>query len=98
MGRTRPAFEIAPARATVKALLLETAGPPGTVGIGDRWYYSPALAAERAAAGVRFLTPYLPTSTEPDPARAAMLAASRYRFETVNGQLADRYHAKRKWA
>lgn len=92
------AFEVAPARASDKAVLPEPAGPPGTVGIGDRGYYSPALAAELAAAGVRFLTPYLHASKEPDPARAAALSAIRYRLETVNGQLADRYHAKRTWA
>lgn len=92
------AFEVAPARASDEALLPELAGPPGTVGIGDRGYYAPALAAELAAAGVRFLTPYLHASKEPDPVRAAALSAIRYRLETVNGQLAGRYHAKRTWA
>jgi hypothetical protein len=91
------AFQIAPARASDKALLPELAGPPGTTGIGDRGYYAPALAAELAAAGVRFLTPYLHASKEPDPARAAALSAIRYRLETVNGQLAERYRAKRTW-
>ena len=66
--------------------------------IGDRGYYSPALAAELAGGGVTFRTPYLHRSKDPDPARAARLSAVRYRLETVNGQLADRYHAKRTWA
>jgi hypothetical protein len=92
------AFDIAPARASDKALLPELAGPPGTTGIGDRGYYSPALAEELAGVGVRFLTPYLHKSKEPDPARAARLSAVRYRPETVNGQLADRYRGKRTWA
>lgn len=92
------AFEVAPARASDKALLPELAGPAGTVGIGDRGYYSPALAAELAAGGVRFLTPYLHAGKEPDPVRAARLSAVRYRLETVNGQLADRYRGKRTWA
>jgi hypothetical protein len=91
-------FEVAPARASDKAVLPELAGPPGTTGIGDRGYYSPELARELAGGGVRFLTPYLHASREPDPARAAALSAIRYRLETVNGQLADRYHAKRTWA
>jgi Transposase DDE domain len=91
-------FELAPARASDKAVLPEVAGPAGTVGIGDRGYYDPKLAAELAGGGVRFLTPYLHTSKEPDPARAAALSAIRYRLETVNGQLADRYHGKRTWA
>lgn len=91
-------FEIAPARASDKALLPELAGPAGTIGIGDRGYYSPDLAAELAGHGVTFRTPYLHKSREPDPARAARLSAVRYRLETVNGQLADRYRAKRTWA
>lgn len=91
-------FDIAPARASDKALLPELAGPAGTIGIGDRGYYSPDPAAELAGSGVRFLTPYMHTSKEPDPARAARLPAVRYRPETVDGQLADRYHAKRTWA
>ena len=91
-------FEVAPARASDKALLPELAGPPGTIGIGDRGYYSPVLAAELAEGGVKLLTPYPHRSKEPDPARAARLSAVRYRLETVNGQLADRYRAKRTWA
>lgn len=92
------AFQIAPARASDKAVLPELAGPPGTVGIGDRGYYSPPLAAELAERGVRFLTPYMHKSKEPDPERAAKLSRIRYRLETVNGQLADRYRGKRTWA
>lgn len=92
------AFDIAPARASDKALLPELAGPPGTIGVGDRGYYSPGLAAELGEGGVRFLTPYLHKTKEPDPARAARLSAVRYRLETVNGQLAERYRAKRTWA
>jgi len=91
-------FEIAPARASDKAVLPELAGPSGTIGIGDRGYYSPELVAQLAEVGVKFLTPYMHKSKEPDPARAARLSAVRYRLETVNGQLADRYHAKRTWA
>ena len=92
------ALELAPARASDKAVLPELGPPAGTVGIGDRGYYSPALAAELAGAGVQFLTPYLHESKDPDPARSARLSAIRYRLETVNGQLADRYRVKRVWA
>jgi hypothetical protein len=35
---------------------------------------------------------------DPDPAGSAKLAAARYRIETVNGQLAGRFRAKRTWA
>jgi len=91
-------YELAPARASEKAVLPELAPPAGTVGIGDRGYYDPVLRGRLAAAGVRFLTPYLHKSRDPDPARSARLSAIRYRVETVNGQLAERYHAKRMWA
>jgi hypothetical protein len=91
-------YELAPARAGEKAVLPELAPPPGTTGIGDRGYYDPVLRDALAAAGVRFLTPYLHKSKEPDPARAARLRAIRYRLETVNGQLTERYHMKRMWA
>jgi hypothetical protein len=92
------AVELAPARASDKAVLPDLTPPPGTVGIGDRGYYGPALAAELAADGVRLLTPYLHKSKDPDPARSARLSAIRYRLETVNGQLAGRYQVKRTWA
>jgi hypothetical protein len=92
------AFELAPARASDKAVLPELGPPAGTVGIGDRGYYAPKLAEELAEGGVRFLTPYLHKSRDPDPERSARLSAIRYRLETVNGQLADRYHVKRTWA
>jgi Transposase DDE domain len=91
-------YELAPARASEKAVLPDLAPPAGTVGIGDRGYYDPVLRDRLAAAGVQFLTPYRHKSREPDPARAARLSAIRYRLETVNGQLAERYHVKRRWA
>jgi DDE family transposase len=91
-------FDLAPARASDRAMLGEIAGPPGTVGIGDRGYWDPARTAELAAAGVRFLAPFQHKSKDPDPARSARLSAVRYRLETVNGQLAERYQVKRTWA
>lgn len=47
------------------------------------------MTRELAEAEVRFLTPYLHASEEPDPKRATALSAIRYRLETVNGQLAE---------
>jgi hypothetical protein len=35
---------------------------------------------------------------DPDPARAGRLSGVRYRVETVQGQLAERYRVKRPWA
>jgi hypothetical protein len=91
-------YELAPARASEKAVLPELAPPSGTAGIGDRGYWSPALRAQLAAAGVVLWTPYAHRGRDPDPARAGRLAAVRYRIETVNGQLAERYGMKRTWA
>jgi len=92
------AYELAPARVNDKAVLPDLDPPAGSVGIGDRGYWKPELQAALAAAGVRFLTPYLHKSKDPDPARSARLSAVRYRLETVNGQLAERYRIKRTWA
>jgi hypothetical protein len=92
------AFDLAPARASDRAMLDELAGPPGTTGIGDRGDWDPARAAALAAAGVRFRAPFQHASKDPDPARSARLSAIRYRLEAVNGQLAERYRVKRTWA
>lgn len=92
------AYELAPANASDVAVLPEWAPPPGTTGIGDRNYWSPQLTAELAAAGVRLLAPYQTKKHDPDPARSRQLSRPRWKVETVNGQLAGRYNAKRVWA
>ncbi len=92
------AYELAAASAPDKALLPELSPPPGTTGIGDRNYWSPALREELAAAGVRLLAPYQTRKHDPDPARSRRLSGPRWRVATVNGQLTDRYRVKRLWA
>jgi hypothetical protein len=92
------AYELAPARVNDKAVLPELGLPAGSVGIGDRGFWKPDLQAALAAAGVVFLTPFVHKSKDRDPARSARLSAVRYRLETVNGQLAERYRIKRTWA
>jgi hypothetical protein len=92
------AYEVAPASASDKEVLPELSPPPGTTGIGDRNYWSPALREELAAGGVRLLAPYQTRKRDPDPARSRQLSRPRWRVETVNGQLADRYRVKRLWA
>lgn len=92
------AYQLAPASAADKALLPELSPPAGTTGIGDRNYWSPALAAELQEAGVQLLAPYHKRKRDPDPARSRRLSRPRWRIETVNGQLADRYQSKRLWA
>ena len=91
-------YQLAPARANERAVLPELGLPAGSVGIGDRGYWSPELRERLAAGGVVLLAPYCRKSRDPDPQRSARLAAVRYRVETVNGQLAERYGIKRTWA
>src|SRR6516164_1052641 len=92
------AYQLAPARASEKAVLPELGLLAGTTGIGDRNYWSPDLRARLAAGGVTLLAPYYQKSKDPDRRRSARLSAVRYRIETSNGQLAERYGIKRTWA
>jgi len=91
-------YQLAPARASEKAVLPELGLPAGSAGVGDRNYWSPELQARLAAAGVALLAPYYRKTKDPDPRRSARLSAVRYRVETTNGQLAERYAIKRTWA
>jgi hypothetical protein len=91
-------YQLAPARASEKAVLPEVGLPVGSVGIGDRNYWSPELQRRLAAGGVVLLAPYYQKSRDPDRRRSARLSAVRYRVETSNGQLAERYDIKRTWA
>jgi hypothetical protein len=91
-------YELAPARASEKAVLSERPLPAGSIGIGDRGYWSPPLRAQLADADVALQTPYVRKQGDPDPAQARKLASVRYRIETVNSQLAERYGIKQTWA
>jgi hypothetical protein len=91
-------YQLAAARVSEKAVLPELGLPAGSVGIGDRNYWSPELRQRLAAGGVTLLAPYYQKSRDPDPQRSAKLSAVRYRIETSNGQLAERYGIKRTWA
>ena len=65
--------------------------------LGDRNYWSPALAEQFRAAGLRLLAPFRQASRErkPWPRR---LVNTRRRIETVIGQLVGRFHARQVWA
>jgi hypothetical protein len=91
-------YHLAPARVSDRAMLPTWDLPPGTIGLGDRGFWDPALRARLAARGVAFHAPYQHTSKDPDPETSSRLSAIRYRIETVNGQLADRFGIKRTWA
>jgi Transposase DDE domain len=92
------AYQLAAARASEKAVLPELGLLSGTTGIGDRNYWSPDLRERLAKGGVTLLAPYYLKSKDPDRKGSARLSAVRYRVETSNGQLAERYGVKRTWA
>ena len=91
-------YQLAPARCSEKAVLPELGLPVGSVGIGDRNYWSPSLRQQLSAGGVTLLAPYHHKGKDADRVRSARLSAVRYRIETSNGQLAERYGIKRTWA
>ena len=91
-------YQLASARNSEKAVLPELGLPVGSVGIGDRNYWSPELRQRLRAGGVTLLAPYYQKSKDTDRKRSARLSAVRYRIETSNGQLAERYGIKRTWA
>src|SRR5262245_66009907 len=92
------AFDLAPANVSDLAMVDQLAPPAGSVGVGDRGYWSPRVRDELARAGVAFLAPYQSRKTDPDPARSRRLSRLRWVIETAFGQLAGRFHAKRTWA
>jgi Transposase DDE domain len=65
--------------------------------LGDRNYWSPALAEQLRAEGLRLLAPSRKASRErkPWPRR---LVDTRRRIETVIGQPVGRFHARQVWA
>ena len=91
-------YQLAPARCSEKAVLPELGLPVDSVGIGDRNYWSPSLRQQLSAGGVTLLAPYHHKGKDADRVRSARLSAVRYRIETSNGQLAERYGIKRTWA
>ena len=65
--------------------------------LGDRNYWKPDLFEKLKATGLCFLAPYKSAKREKQP-WPRHLSHVRYRIETVFGQLAERFHAKRLWA
>ncbi len=55
----------------------------------------PDRQADPARAGFVLLAPYRLKSKDPDPARSKLLTRLRRTVETVVGQLAERFNAKR---
>jgi hypothetical protein len=92
------AATLAPANAAETEVLWELAPPGGSVGIGDRNYWSPSLTEALARGGIRLLAPYKNKKRDPQPGRSRLLRGLHWLIETVNGQLAGRFRVKRTWA
>lgn len=92
------AFDLAPANVSDVAMVDQLAPPPGSVGVGDRNYWSPTVRDELAAGGVALLAPFKNKSKDPDPERSRRLRRVRWVIETAFGQLAERFRIKRTWA
>ena len=65
--------------------------------LGDRNYWSPDLAEQFEAEGMRLLAPYKSKKREEEP-WPRWLVQKRRRIETVFSQLIERYRAKKVWA
>ena len=65
--------------------------------LGDRNYWSPAVQERLRGRGVRLIAPYKSRVRQAHP-WPRWLTHTRRRIETVIGQLAERFHAKRVWA
>jgi hypothetical protein len=89
---------LAPANVPDVELVWELAPPGGSVSIGDRGYWSPSNQEELLHGGVCLLAPFRSKTHDPQPERSRLLRALHWMIETVNGQLAGRFHGKRTWA
>ncbi len=92
------AAALAPANEAETNVLWELQPPPGKLGIGDRGYWAPSLQEQLAAYGVVLVAPYKSKKYDPDPQTSRVLRGLHWRIETVNGQVAGRFHGKRTWA
>ena len=72
--------------------------PPDSQVLADRNYWSPDDHERLARHGVRMLVPFRKRRFDKTPRLSRLISRLRERIETVNGQLAVRYAAKRTWA
>ena len=92
------AFDLAPANTSEPSMVEQLDPPPGSVGVGDRGYWSPRVKGELAERGVTLLAPFQTKKHDKDPERSRRLSRVRWIIETAFGQLAERYRVKRTWA
>lgn len=89
---------LAPANVAETEIVRELEPPVGSLGIGDRGYWSPSLMTELAQGGIRLLAPYKSKQRDPQPQQSRLLRGLHWLIETVNGQLAGRFGVKHTWA
>lgn len=92
------AFELAAANEADTALVEELLPPPGSVGVGDRNYWSPALQQALAARDIRLLAPFRTKKHDPNPDHSRQLSRVRWTIETMLSQWTERFQGKRTWA
>ncbi len=89
------AYQLAPADAAETEVIWEVAPGPLATGLGDRNYWSPALAAAFEAAGGRLVAPFQMARHDKDPRRSQALLSVRRRIEHAIGQLVERFPCRR---
>ena len=91
-------FGLAPANVHDLDMVPELAASAQGILLGDRNYWSPALAGELRGHGLTLLAPFKSKKKDPCPQRSYQLSRPRYRIETVFSQLVERFQAKQVWA
>ena len=89
-------FELAVANVSAQAVVADVAPPPGLAVVGDRNYWSPTTAAVAEDRGVKLVALFHTKLKDPDSNRANHISRLRWIIETAFGQLAGRFHVKRR--
>jgi len=91
---------LAPAQESDVAVAPQMLENQSGIVIGDRNYHSPSLQKqlEQDEPALKLLAPYKNKKRDPDPKRSSLLSHWRYRIETVNSQLCQRFALKQLWA
>lgn len=95
---TRPT--LAPAHQSDVAVAPQMLENQAGIVIGDRNYHSPDLQEQlkEQSPALKLLAPFKNKKRDPDPKGSALLSHWRYRIETVNSQLCQRFALKQLWA
>ncbi len=92
------AAELAPGNVADWPMVAELLPQQGQIGIGDRNYWNPDGRPQLLGQGFDLQAPFRKASSDPMPARSALLSRLRQIIEPVIGQLATRFHCQRTWA